>query len=111
MDWKNILKNYKPMMHAVQGQRNLGREMKNPTPENRRKDFDVSRLAYILKPIAQENPQILSETNPDGSPRTLKDVAKDANSKDMTTALANLGNALYGNMTVKEYKKLTGLDM
>ena len=107
MDWKDILKNYKPMMHAVQGQRNLGREMKDPTPRNREMDFDVSRLAYMLRPIAQENPQILSETNPDGSPRTLKDVAKDANSKDMTTLLANLGEALYGNMTLKEFKRLT----
>ena len=111
MDWKDILKNYKPMMHAVQGQRNLGREVKDPTPENRRKDFDVSRLAHILKPIAQENPQILSETNPDGSPRTLKDVAKDANSDDFTTAFANLGESLHGNITVKEFKKLTGFNM
>jgi len=111
MNWKDVLKNYKPMMHAVQGQRNLGREMKDPTPENRRKDFDVSRLQYVLKPIAQENPQILSETNPDGSERTMKDVANDANSDEFLRLLASLGDGLYGNITVKEYKKLTGQKM
>ena len=91
------------MGHAVQGQRNMGRQMKDPTPYNREMDFDVSRLEHLLRPIARENPQTLSETNPDGSPRTLKDVAEDANSPPLTRLLAALGKE---NMTISEYNQL-----
>jgi len=108
MKWKEILKNYKPMSHAVQGQRNLGREMKDPTPNNLERDFDVSRLAYVLKPEQQEYILNVAENNPDGSVRTMKDVAEHfktqggGSEEGIMSLLAAMGKE---NMTVKEYKE------
>jgi len=96
------------MYHAVQGQRNLGREMKDPTPDNLERDFDVSRLSYVLQPEHQEYITNVSEKNPDGSDRTMKDVAEHFKTQGgggeeaLMSALAAMGKE---NMTVREYKE------
>lgn len=117
MSWKTILKNYKPMGHAVQGQRNMGRQMKDPTPHNRQLDFDVSRLefdmknptkmgdTYELPTLWDNNPKTLK--NPDGSPKTVSQYIQENKSPINDIAVFNLKREGKNpdTMTIQEYEQ------
>tara|TARA_S200002703_G_scaffold19634_1_gene15923 strand:+ start:162 stop:524 length:363 start_codon:yes stop_codon:yes gene_type:complete len=111
MSWQNILKNYKPLAHGVEGakERNVGTssvdyEMKDPTPRGK---------GFGSQGLGSKN---LVLTNSDGSPRTVSQHLELARNNKVTPLKRWMGKftiqQLKGlgknpdTLTLQEYKQL-----
>lgn len=92
MSWKGILN--KPMAHA--GGKRQG---------DYQADFGFHRLEDSITPQVKQALLDTALTNPDGSPKTVAQVAQEKNMPELTRILAGLQDK---NMTVADFNKKHG---
>jgi|9_EtaG_2_1085328.scaffolds.fasta_scaffold11172_3 hypothetical protein len=94
MSWKEILKEYKPIAHA--GGKRQG---------SYQGDFDFHVLEDSITPQIKRALLDTALTNPDGSPKTMAQVAQEKNMPELTRLIADLSDK---GMTVVDFNKKYG---